>query len=86
MDGSELESSGADSKCDFIIVITADEDIRLTRIMGRDGIDKESALLRIKSQKEYSKQAIFIENNGSEKELEEKITELYNQISGDING
>jgi len=85
MDGSELESSGADERCDFIIVITADEKTRLSRILKRDGIDEESALRRINSQKEYSKQAIFIENNGSEKELEEKIKALYCKISGDIN-
>lgn len=84
MDGSELEASGADEKCDFIVVITADENVRLSRIMLRDGIDRESALRRMQAQKEYSKKAIFIENNGDEKELEKEITKIYNRVSGEI--
>lgn len=85
MDGSELESSGADEKCAHIIVITADEDIRLSRIMARDNIDRESALRRMHSQKEYSKQAIFIDNSSTEAALEEKAAALYNKFLGEIN-
>ena len=85
LDGSELESSGADEKCAHIIVIVADEDIRLQRIMERDGIDKDSALLRIHAQKDYSKSAIFVENNADASALEKKITELYNKFNGEIN-
>ncbi len=80
IDGSELESSGADKKCDVMVVVTADEDIRLERIMARDGIDRESALRRIKSQKDYSKEAIIIENNGDEKSLCNKIAEIIDNI------
>ncbi len=85
MDGSELESSGADKKCDHIVVITADEKIRLERIMARDSIDRESALKRMQSQTDYSKDAIFIDNCADEKALEEKIKALYNQFLGEIN-
>ena len=81
MDGSELESSGADKLCNHIVVITADEDIRLARIMARDGINKEDALNRINSQMDYGKEAILIENNGSEEELFERITALYQKLS-----
>ena len=85
MDGSELESSGADRLCDHIVVITSDEKTRLERIMKRDSIDKEIALKRIHSQTDYSKNAIFIDNSADEKALEEKITALYNQFLGEIN-
>lgn len=85
MDGSELESSGADKVCDHIVVITADEKTRLARIMARDSIDRESALKRMHSQTDYSKDAIFIDNCADEKALEEKITALYNKFLGEIN-
>lgn len=85
MDGSELESSGADELCKYIVVITADEETRLKRIMKRDGIDKDSALRRIHAQSDYSKTAIYVDNSGNEEELRKKITSLYDQFSGEIN-
>lgn len=85
MDGSELESSGADKLCRHIIVITADEETRLKRIMARDSIDRDSALRRIKAQTDYSKEAIIIDNCGSEEALSEKIGFLYNKFLGEIN-
>ena len=85
MDGSELESSGADKLCRHIIVITADEETRLSRIMTRDNIDRESALSRIKAQSDYSKESIIIDNSESEEVLSEKIVSLYNQLLGEIN-
>ncbi len=80
IDGSELESSGADEKCDIMVVTVADEDVRLRRIMARDNIDRETALRRMNSQKDYSKEAVIIENNGNEKELCEKISALVDDI------
>ena len=85
MDGSELESSGADKLCRHIIVITADEETRLGRIMTRDNIDRDSALRRIKAQSDYSKESIVIDNGESEELLSKKIVSLYNQFLGEIN-
>ena len=85
VDGSELESSGADKLCRHIIVITADEETRLGRIMTRDNIDRDSALRRIKAQSDYSKEAIVIDNGESEELLSKKIVSLYNQFLGEIN-
>ncbi len=85
MDGSELESSGADKLCRHIVVITADEETRLGRIMARDNIDRDSALRRIKAQTDYSKDAIVIDNSEGEEVLYEKIVSLYNQFLGEIN-
>lgn len=85
IDGSELEKSGADKLCARVVVICADEDVRLARITARDGIDKESALLRLHSQKDYGGNAVFIQNNGSFKEFEAAVTEFYNKLSGEIN-
>lgn len=85
MDGSELESSGADKLCRYIVVVTADEKTRLKRIMERDLIDEEAALKRIRSQSDYSKEAIVLENEGGEEELRKKTTALYNRFLGEIN-
>ncbi|MBQ2889879.1 MAG: dephospho-CoA kinase [Clostridia bacterium] len=85
IDGSELEASGVDKKCAHIVVIYADEDIRLNRITERDKISKDSALLRIKAQKDYSKKAIIIKNNGDYDKLKLALTDLYNQFLGEIN-
>lgn len=80
IDGSELESSGADKKCDVMVVTVADEEVRLKRIMARDNISREEALSRMKSQKDYLKKAIIIENNGDEKSLREKISLIVEDI------
>ncbi len=80
IDGSELEASGLYKKCKYTIVVTADEATRLNRITKRDGIDRESALLRIKAQKDFTKEAIFIDNSGSLSSLENTITSLFNKF------
>lgn len=85
IDGSELEASGADKKCAHIVVIESDEDTRLNRIIARDNIDREKALLRIRAQKDYTKSAIHIENSSSRDILKEKIADLYNKFLGEIN-
>lgn len=85
MDGSELESSGADKKCDHIVVIVADDEVRLRRIMVRDSIDRESALRRMASQKDYGGNAIFVTNDKNEEQLEKEITKLYNKFLGELN-
>lgn len=85
MDGSELKSSGADLLCEHIVVIEADEKTRLERIMARDNISREEALMRMNSQKDYGKEAIIIENNCGEDKLRESICALYNKFLGEIN-
>ncbi len=40
--------------CDFTICVYCEEEIRVERIMKRDGISREAALLRIRSQKPWS--------------------------------
>ena len=85
IDGSELESSGADKKCDVMVVIKADDSIRLKRIMMRDTINIETALCRMRSQKDYSKAAIIIENNDDENALRKKITPIVENIRREIN-
>ncbi len=85
IDGSELEASGADKKCAHIVVIRADEEVRLRRITERDAISIDDARLRIRAQKDYSKKAIIIDNNGDFNELKAAVTDLYQQFLGEAN-
>ena len=51
LDAPQLFEAGADKLCNVIVSVLADRDTRLERIMARDGIDRESAMRRILSQK-----------------------------------
>lgn len=80
IDGSELAASGIDKKCFRILVIKADDSVRLERIMKRDGIDENAALSRMKAQCDYSGEAIVIENNTTVSHLFEKLEIIYEDI------
>ena len=49
-DAPQLFESGGDKICDKIISVIAPAEVRLERIMKRDGISKEEALLRMNAQ------------------------------------
>ena len=55
-------------KCDLTVAVTASAEVRMNRIIKRDGIGAEAAAERMKNQmtdEEYAKKAdIVIENNG----------------------
>ncbi len=73
VDAALLFESEIYDYCTKTIVVTADESIRLSRIMQRDSITRDEALLRINAQKsaEYyiSKADAVIKNNGGEIDL-----------------
>ena len=62
---------------DKILLITADDEIRLERLMKRNSLSKGQALIRVNSQmpqdKKIKKADFVIENNSSLEELNEKI-------------
>ncbi|MBR6701652.1 MAG: threonylcarbamoyl-AMP synthase [Clostridia bacterium] len=68
IDAPVLFESPIAALCDKIICVTAPESVRIERIMRRDGISREQALLRIGAQRdeEYykSKSDIIIVNDG----------------------
>ena len=51
IDAVALIESGLGGLCDSTFAVTAPEEARAARIMARDGIDREYALLRIRGQK-----------------------------------
>lgn len=50
IDAPMLFESGADKMCDTVVGVTAPADVRLVRIMARDGISEEAARKRIENQ------------------------------------
>ena len=84
LDAPTLFESGIVSICVSTIAVLADEDIRHDRIMKRDGIDKESAMLRIKAGKPneyYFKNAEhIIYNNCEQTAFKAEFMAIINKI------
>ena len=51
IDAIALVESGRSEKCDVVVGVTAPMDIRISRVMARDGITREQAEMRINAQK-----------------------------------
>ena len=80
LDAPTLFESGSDGLCDEVVVILASEKIRLARIMERDGIDEEAALLRMKAGKDDN---FYIEraNNIIYNDCEQSVLDLkFNKL------
>ena len=66
VDAAAIIESGFADECDLLIVVQAPVSVRMERIMKRDNITKEDALVRINGQKEdsfYTSKADFVVNN-----------------------
>jgi tRNA threonylcarbamoyl adenosine modification protein (Sua5/YciO/YrdC/YwlC family)/dephospho-CoA kinase len=76
-----LIGSGLDALCSFKIALTAPFLTRVERIMARDGLESEDVMKRLRNQKNdeyYSEKCdMTIDNNGTEKDLIEKVDELW---------
>ncbi|MBQ3150020.1 MAG: dephospho-CoA kinase [Clostridia bacterium] len=83
IDAAALIESKIANKCDLLCVVTAPDEIRLQRIMNRDGISEEAALLRMNAQHPasfYTERADIVINNFPPYSLDEelkKITSLF---------
>lgn len=88
-DASQLYESGGDKMCDFVITVTAPHDIRLSRIISRDNLSEEDALLRMNAQHKedyYTRNSDFVIDGSSnikevEKSLENIIIKITEKIS-----
>lgn len=84
IDGAVIIGSPVMDLCKKLVVVTADENIRLKRITDRDNITEKAAKERISSQmssEEYEKFADYIiKNNGNHKKLGEEIERIYGEI------
>ncbi|SFC94014.1 dephospho-CoA kinase [Ruminococcus albus] len=87
LDAPTLFEAGADKKCDIIVSVTADEDIRLRRITTRDGLDEASVKNRFASQHSqgfFEENSDFvIRNNGKSEDAVRQTIEIIDRIKED---
>ncbi len=86
LDAPLLYESGGDVLCSKVIAVTAPLDVRLERIMNRDGISREHAMLRINAQKDdefYTSRADYVVD-GSQglEQVGESIRSIFQKING----
>ena len=83
-----LFESGLDCLCDKVITVTADETVRVQRVMERDGCSEEDVLARIRNQmpeEEKAARADFVLNNsGAREELHGQIDRILAEIKEGI--
>lgn len=89
IDAIKLIESGLGEKCDLTVALTAPADVRLRRIMERDGIDEAYAKKRIDAQKKdsfYKKHCMFLLENraSSQREFERLIQEFFSDMIVDM--
>ncbi len=68
---------------DFVVVVTADEDTRIERIMERDGLTREKAqewILCQRSQEDMVRLSDYVITNDGTRNIEEEIDKLLNYI------
>jgi len=80
LDAPTLYEAGADRYCDFVAAVCAPFEARLERIIERDKISREAALLRLRAQHDdafYREKADAVLVNDADKEaFAKKINEL----------
>lgn len=79
-----LIESGAYKELDILIVVFANKEIRIKRVMNRDNVAKEDVEKRIETQLSDSERLKFahysIENNKDQSNLKKQVGELYKQL------
>ena len=87
LDAPTLFEAGADKKCDVIVSVTADEGIRLARVIERDGIDKAAAAKRFAAQHDrefFEKHSSYVINNdGNREDTEKQVKKVIKKIKED---
>ena len=88
-DGAALFESGLNKSCDAVLGVVADEEIRVARVMKRDGILEENARNRIKSQKNnqfYIEKCDYLVYNNNRDEVFTQLEEVLGKLNTGIGG
>ena len=88
IDAINLIESGLGDLCDWTVALTAPPDIRMKRIMARDGISEERARARIAAQKPdkfYRRSCTFLLENraGSKAEFDQLIYSFFEDLTNE---
>ena len=84
-DAPTLYEVGADDLCERIIGVLADTEVRVKRIMARDGLDEAAARARIGAQPDadfYRTRCDYIvENNGGIADLQQQADAIFENLA-----
>ena len=88
LDAPLLFEAGLDTRCDAVLVLVADEEVRISRVCARDGMTPEEVRDRIRNQmsdNEKIKRAdAVIDNSDGIQELKENIDEFLDDFLPEI--
>ena len=84
LDAVALLESGAGGLCDVTVAVTAPEELRVRRVMAREGVSEEYAWARVGAQKPSAwfeaRCTYTLRNDGDRESLEAKARTLFESI------
>ena len=84
IDAIGLFESGLTELCQLTVAVTAPEEVRVARLMARDGIDAEAAQARIAAQlpqEAFVKRCDYhLENTGTQSQFREKCLAFFQEL------
>lgn len=84
IDAALLLESAATNWIRPVVVVTANEEVRLERIMRRDGLSREQAVARIQAQmseaERIARADYVIDNSGTLEQLQEQVKKVWNRL------
>lgn len=83
LESAIIFENGLEKFMDKVILVTAPEELRISRVMIRDGVDRQKVLDRIKNQmpeEQKASKADFIIKNDEKAFVMPRILEVYNQL------
>jgi dephospho-CoA kinase len=92
IDAVALVQSGISEICSAVVGVTADREQRISRIMARDKIPREYALMRIDAQPDDDYYAgvcgYMLKNSGTEQQFYEQCEKIFSEVieNGDQKG
>lgn len=87
-DAAVLIESGSHLMMDRLVVVITDETTQIARLMARDGVDRDEALRKIKSQIPLAEKAkladYVIDNSGDPTTTEAEVRRVYQALLADL--
>lgn len=85
IDAPLLFEAGLDDRCDLVMLIVADMDVRIRRVCVRDGATEQEVRDRINSQmsdeEKIARSQVIVDNSGSLEDLEVQLDNFFSKFS-----